>query len=176
MYYYVAGGASACYNEAMVGFGEYENYACHASFRFLNFPGSSREITLTSAKLYFHAYQTCTPTGTATIYCDKAVNPTLGTGSGASGCDPRDRTLTTASVNWVLPSMGVGDHFYSADLKTPLLEVISQATFTTGNAVLIAILGSTSGEGVWVASLEHPTGDPAQLILEYTFRQQGGML
>lgn len=179
MYYYDAGGASACYNEDVIVIGGVLGDACHASFRFPGFPATGREIVLISAKLYLHCTVSRTPSQTVHIKCDKAVNPTLGTGAGASGCNPNSRTLTTASADWVLPAVYVGDHVYSADLKTPLQETIDQATFAGGNAVLVALLGHAlggDGNGIWVAGLEHVTGDPAQLVLEYNFRQQGGIL
>ncbi len=179
MYRYDAGGASACLNDDTVAIGGYSGDACHASFRFLQFPGTGREIVLVSAKLYVHCTTAMTPTQTVHIHCDKAVNPTLAIGGGASGCDPNDRTLTTASADWILPTVGAGDHVYSSDLKAVLQEVIDQPTFTAGNAVLVALLGHAGGgdgNGLWVAGLEHATGDPAQLILEYAFIVQGGML
>ncbi len=174
MYFYEAGGGSACYNDASVVIGGILGDACHASFRFLGFPVDSGSAILTSARLYLHCAISGSPTQTVQIYCDRGLNPTLGVGS----CDPRDRTLTTAYAEWTLPTVNVGDHVYSADLTAPLQEAMDVAGFTAGSAALIALLGHTGGgdgNGIMVASYEG-AGDPAQLVLAWNDRCSGYMI
>jgi hypothetical protein len=174
MYWYT-GGEGGCWNDDTVLLGGILGDACHASFRFLNFPVAGRGVVLTSAKLYLHCALAAAPTQTVHIQADKAVNPTLIPGS---SCNPTVRTLTTTVVDWALPTVDVNVHFYSPSFHAVLQEVIDQPTFQIGNAVLIAVLGHSGGgdvNGIQVASYEAP-GDPVQLVLEWHNRCQGGML
>lgn len=171
-YRYEYGGGICFRSDVDVAIGGVLGDACHATFRFQDFPFNGRQFLIQSAVLQFHTTMPGNAVQTVRVYCNDVANA----GDLVAECNPNNRALTTAVVNWTLPKTLAGATVNSPNLAAPLQEVIDRPDFARGNAVAFCIIGNAGGgdyNGVYVESFEHPTGTPAKLLISARARWAG---
>ena len=139
-------------------------------FRFQNIT-ISQGATISSAYLkpYKSSYSS-TPLVIHGIDADNAAAPTAGSALAASN-------FTSANVSWT-SSVGSGQQT-SSDIKTIVQEIVDRAGWSSGNALMLAIVTSTfsyAGQYSWTASSYDysSASEAAELVIEYEGGGGGG--
>jgi hypothetical protein len=137
--------------------------------RFLNVtipPGA----TIDSANISYRAFNNNTSGGTSVktiIQAEDADNATAPT----SYADFNGRTMTTALVNWTMPSFTDGVWYDTPDFKSVVQEVVDRGGWSSGNALSIYLKKDATAQATYwrqMRSYEYATGDVAQLTVVYT--------
>lgn len=168
---YLWEGDSHWYDETEVIVGSWWS-RCDARFRF-TVPIAGSGQTVVSAKLHLYMAEDLKfPSNAVTISMAKELNP-------ASPQTPA--AWTTATVSWTLPSPQAPNVWiYTPELATILTEVINQAGFTAGNAIVVRMYGyeSTGGESdnLYVVAYDKVPGSAPSLEVTYSDRAGGGMM
>ena len=136
-------------------------------FRFQNLP-MEQGVTIDSAyfKIWTHEYGGGNP-----VYLKiKAVDEDNTAAFPAQGysSDPGTRPLTTAGVDFDIPSWTYNTLKTSADIKSVIQEVVDRPGWAGGNALAIAIIddGGTYTSDFW--PYEYGSAKAAELIITYT--------
>jgi len=148
------------------------NYFTHylGYFRFQNIT-IAQGATISSA--YFKPYKSGYPSVPLVLHginADNAAAPTAGSDLAASN-------FTSANVSWT-SSAGTGQQT-SSDIKTILQEIVDRAGWSSGNAMMLAIVTNTfsyAGQYSWTArSYDYSSAsEAAELVIEYDGGGGGG--
>jgi len=142
------------------------NYFTHflGFFRFQNITiGQGATISSAYFKPYKSSYQS-TPLVIHGIAADNAAAPSAGSDLAASN-------FTSANVSWS-SSVGFGQQT-SSDIKTIIQEIVNRSGWSSGNAMMLAVVTSTfsyAGQYGWNArSYDYSSAsEAAQLVIEYS--------
>ena len=150
------------------------NYFTHylGFFRFQNIT-IAQGATISSA--YFKPYKSSyasVPLVINGIDADNALAPSAGSDLAASN-------FTSANVSWS-SSVGFGQQT-SSDIKTIIEEIVSRAGWSSGNAMMLAVVtsaGSYAGQYNWQASSYDysSASEAAELVIEYEGGGGGGSI
>ena len=148
------------------------NYFTHylGFFRFQNITiGQGATISSAYFKPYKSSYQS-TPLVIHGIDADNAAAPSAGSELAGSN-------FTSANVSWT-SSAGFGQQT-SSDIKTIIQEIVNRSGWSSGNAMMLAIVTSTfsyAGQYGWNArSYDYSSAsEAAELVIEYEGGGGGG--
>lgn len=83
--------------------------------------------------------------------------------------DISSRTKTTANVAWTTNDLGsAGDWVSSPDLSTIVQEIVNRPGWVAGNDMVLMYVHDSGAEFFQIASFDHTTFPPPQLLLTYT--------
>jgi len=123
---------------------------------------------ISSAYLEFHVDEVNTGSIDLIIAAQASANaPTFTTSSG----NISSRIKTNESVNWnsEVDWLDVGSLQQSPDISLVVQEVVNQWSWTSGNALVVIITGSSSGKRV-AESFDGSELDAPRLVIEYHFK------
>lgn len=150
------------------------NYFTHylGYFRFQNIT-ISQGATISSA--YFKPYKSSYASAPLVLHgigADNVSAPSAGSELAASN-------FTSANVNWTA-SVGSGQQT-SSDIKTILQEIVDRSGWSSGNALMLAIVTSTfsyAGQYAWTGrSYDYSSAsEAAELVIEYEDGGGGSIL
>jgi len=157
---------------ADVGIG-YDGGYNHVFARFLNVTIPKNAI-ITGAHLQYKAMSSLALASVqTTIYANNVVAPT----SPTSDATFTAKALTTASVNWDAPGAWVAGTWYdSPELTSIIQEIVNQASWASGNAILILHKNrraTTPNCNITANGYENGSANAPKLVITYTV---GGVL
>lgn len=157
---------------AQENYDNWPNYAQHflGFFRFQNIT-IAQSATISSA--YFKPYKSSYASVPLVIHGIAADN----VGAPSAGSDLAASNFTSANVNWT-DSVGSTQQT-SSDIKTIIQEIVDRSGWSSGNAIMLALVTQTpgyAGQYMWNASSYDYSSatQAAELVIEYEGGGGGG--
>lgn len=133
----------------------------------IRFPGVNIDQgrAITSAVFKLQSNSTYTTTCNVKIYCNKVANAAAPT----SYSDANSKVKTSAYKDWAVPNFDT-DTDYEVDITAPVQEILDQAEWASGNAIMVLI--DTEETGDHHRTFKDVSTVPATLTINYTVESE----